>query len=479
MRGTGQILVVSCYELGRQPVAAANALAQLWHAGFAPAALDVAVEKLDEQALRGAQLVAISVPMHTALRIGVQVAARVRSVSPHAHVAFFGHYASLNASHLLARHGDSCLGGESDGPLLELARSLEAALEAGRVDPDTGRPRLPAIPGVATAGHPEGPWLPRAAEVRTTALLPIRTGLPSLGSYAKLARDGHEILVASVEATRGCKHLCKHCPIVPVYNGRFFAVPEEAVLADLAQQVAAGARHVTFGDPDFLNGPRHSLSIVRRMHASFPDVTFDATIKIEHLLQHRDLLPELRACGGLFVTSAVESLSDRILAALDKGHTAADVPLALRLVRDAGLDLRPTLLPYTPWTTLPDLRALFAFAAGSDLVDQIDPVQYTLRLLLPSGSPLVDGPPLEGDDRAWLGPFDPHGFGWTWTHPDPRLDELQRASAQLASRDATAGVPPEQTFEKLWRLVDQDLPQRPQSDKPRKQVPRLTEPWFC
>ena len=479
MREPGQILVVSCYELGRQPVAAANALAHLSHAGFAPAALDVAVEKLDESALRRARLVAISVPMHTALRIGVEVAARVRAVNPQAHVAFFGHYASLNAAHLLARHGDSCLGGESDGPLLELCRSLSAALEAGRIDPASGRPQLPAIPGVATVGHPEGPWLPRAAEVRSTSLLPLRTGLPKLESYARLSNGGAEVLVASVEASRGCKHLCKHCPIVPVYGGRFFAVPEDDVLADIAQQISAGARHVSFGDPDFLNGPRHALSIVRRLHEKWPEVTFDATVKIEHLLQHRALLPDLRACGGLFLTSAVESLSDRILSALDKGHTAADVPVALRLVREAGLDLRPTLLPYTPWTTLDDVRALFAFAAAHDLIDQIDPVQYTLRLLLPSGSPLVDGPPVEGDDRAWLGPFDPRGFGWTWTHPDPRLDELQRASAKLASQHATGGVPPEQTFEALWRLADRDLPERPAPTPSRRAVPRLTEPWFC
>jgi radical SAM superfamily enzyme YgiQ (UPF0313 family) len=310
----------------------------------------------------------------------------------------------------------------------------------------------------------------------------LRAPLPPLQRYAQLRHRGELRLVASVETTRGCKHLCRHCPIVPVYGGRFFALPEEQVLADLEQQMAAGARHVTFGDPDFLNGPRHALRIVRALRARHPDATFDATIKIEHLLQHRELLPELAASGCLFITSAVESLSERVLRALDKGHTAADVATALALVRAAGIDLRPTLLPYTPWTTLGDVRALFDFAEENALLDEIDPVQYTLRLLLPPGSPLAEGPPpLSDDDRSWLGPFDADAFSWTWTHRDPRLDELQRASAARAAQGAERGEDPRDTFTALRALALQgDLAARPPRPlPPRKEVPRLTEPWFC
>ncbi len=481
MRGPGETLVVSCYELGRQPVAAASALADLSRSGFAPAALDVSVERLDEAALRRARLVAISVPMHTALRLGVRVAARVRELSPGAHVCFFGLYATLNASHLLALHGDSCIGGETAMPLRLLAESLQAALQAGRIDPLTGRPLLPALAGVATEAHPEGPWLPRAKEARESSSVPLRHGLPELSLYAQLEYRGEKRLVAAVEATRGCKHLCRHCPIVPVYGGRFFAVPREDVLADIAQQLEAGATHVTFGDPDFLNGPGHALELARELHRRWPAVTFDATIKIEHLLQHRLLLPELAAAGCLFITSAVESLSDRVLLALDKGHSAADVPAALSIARNAGIDLRPTLLPYTPWTGLADVQALFAFAEQHDLIAEIDPVQFTLRLLLPRGSPLAEGPPpLPGDDRSWLGPFDPAAFSYTWTHADPRIDELQRASASLAAAAAGSGEPPGETFDKLRALaLGANERHIPPQRRPQRQVPRLTEPWFC
>jgi len=435
VRGPGEILVVSCYELGRQPVAAAAAIAALERAGFSPAAQDISVEKLSIEALARARLVLISVPMHTALQLGVRVAAKAREVG--GCVALFGLYATLNAEHLRERHGDF-VAGENPDELVELARAMEAGRE-------------PA---------------PVALRKRDVAV-PSRASLPLLDRYAKLSWNGEERLVASVDASQGCKHLCRHCPIVPVYRGRFVAVPRETVLADVAQQIAVGARHVSFGDPDFLNGPTHALRIVRELHARWPEVSFDATIKIEHLLQHRALLADLAQCGMIFVTSAVESLNDRVLAALHKGHVAADVPEALRAVREAGAELRPTLLPYTPWTALEDLPALFDFAVEHDLVDAIDPVQYTLRLLLPPGSLLLE------DAGPWLRGFDADAFTWRWEHEDPNVDALWRESAELARKGAG--------FDELRAVANHASRRQTAARAPRRRrsVPRLTEPWFC
>jgi radical SAM superfamily enzyme YgiQ (UPF0313 family) len=435
VRGPGEILVVSCYELGRQPLAAAAAMAALERAGFSPAAQDVSVEKLSEEALSRARLVLISVPMHTALQLGVRVAARARHAK--ARVGFFGLYAILNGEHLRERHGEF-VAGENADELVELARAIEE-------------------------GRSPQPVAPRKRDVA----VPSRGALPLLDRYAKLSWNGEERLVASVEASQGCKHLCRHCPIVPVYRGRFVAVPRETVLSDIEQQLEHGARHVSFADPDFLNGPTHALRLARELHERWPEVSFDATIKIEHLLEHRALLPELARCGLIFVTSAVESLSDRVLGELRKGHTAADVPLAVRAVREAGAELRPTLLPYTPWARLEDLPALFDFAVEHDLVDAIDPVQYTLRLLLPPGSLVLE------DAGPWLREFDGGAFSWRWEHEDPRVDALWRQSA-AAVQDGAG-------FDVLQELADRAAarPKMARTSRRRRSVPRLTEPWFC
>jgi radical SAM superfamily enzyme YgiQ (UPF0313 family) len=464
LREPGATLLVSCYELGHQPLAVASPLAVLRAAGFAPAAIDLAVERLDPEAVRRARLAAVSVPMHTALRLGARAVERIRELNPSCHICLYGLYATLNGDTLLRRGADAVIGGECEEPLLMLAESLDRG-ESG------------PVPGVRFLDRPAGPWIRRPRPP-----VPWRAPLPPLERYARLEAGGLTRMAGHVEASRGCRHLCRHCPIPPVYGGRFFVVPRDVVLADVRQQVEAGATHITFGDPDFLNGPGHARGVVEALHAGFPRVTFDFTAKIEHLLKHRDLLPRLARCGCLFIVTAVESLSDRVLRILDKGHTREDVETALRLARDAGIALRPSLVPFTPWTTLADYGELLAFAGRDDLAGAIDPVQMAIRLLVPPGSLLLDHPEM----RPHLGPLDADRFSWVWSHPDPRMDRLQRDLASLVERAALAGQPPEATFAAIaarYREIagpgplPPDPPAVTRRDKGRP--PRLTEPWFC
>jgi radical SAM superfamily enzyme YgiQ (UPF0313 family) len=463
MREPGAILLVSCYELGHQPLAVAWAAAFLEARGFAPAVMDVSVEPFDPDKVVRARLVAVSVPMHTALRVGAALIARVRGVNPGCHVAAYGLYAELNAEHLFAHGVDSVIGGEAEAPLAALAEALAGG---------SGAP----VPGVRTATHPAAPHL-----ARLSFPVPSRAGLPSLKQYARLERDGRHELAGYVESSRGCKHLCRHCPIPPVYGGRFFAVPVDVVLADVRQQVEAGATHVTIGDPDFLNGPRHALAVARAIHATFPHVSFDFTAKVEHLLRQRATLPEMRSLGCAFVVSAVESLSDQVLRHLDKGHTRADIIALVRLMREARLSLRPTWVAFTPWTTLEDYRAMLDFVEAEDLVDAVDPVQYSLRLLVPPGSLLASYPAM----RAHLGPLAKGALSYTWAHPDPRMDLLQAAVARVVEAAAEAHADDAETFDRVRALADgaAEAPSRRlASDRARPgrpRPPRLTEPWFC
>jgi radical SAM superfamily enzyme YgiQ (UPF0313 family) len=463
MREPGDLLLVACYELGHQPLAVAWPAAFLERAGYHPALMDTSVEPLDAEKLARAKVIAVSVPMHTALRLGLEVAARARAVNLTAHVCFFGLYATLNAEFLFAHGVDTVIGGEVETPLLALVEALE------RGDAET-------VPAVSRPGRPAAPHLRRL-----DFPVPSRAGLPAIKQYTHLERDGRMELTAYVEASRGCLHRCRHCPIPPVYGGRFFAVPREVVLADVQQQVEAGARHVTFGDPDFLNGPTHALAVARDLHAAWPDVTFDFTAKIEHLLRHRAHLPALREAGGLFVVSAAESLSDTVLAHLEKGHTRADIEAALAATRAAGITLRPTWVAFTPWTTLDDHRAWLDFLAAESLIDHVDPVQYGLRLLVPPGSLLLETDAL----RSHLGPLEQATLSYRWTHPDPRMDRLQAETAELVERAIGMQADTPGIFDRVRAMAAEaagaaaPAPVRPAMPTDRRRPPRLSEAWFC
>jgi radical SAM superfamily enzyme YgiQ (UPF0313 family) len=259
--------------------------------------------------------------------------------------------------------------------------------------------------------------------------------------------DGSTKIVGATDASRGCKHRCRHCPIVPVYDGQFRVVPVDVVLADVRSQVAQGATHITFGDPDFFNGPTHARKIVEALNREHPHVTYDAIIKVEHLLAHRELLPVLAKTGCLFVTSAVESVDDRVLEKLEKGHTRADFITAAALCRSAGLTLVPTFVAFTPWTTVETYHDLLNVVDDLGLTDHVAPVQLAIRLLVTWQSRLLELP----DIQAVIGPFDPKTLTYPWTHPDARVDALQRTMMERANAPRMS----------------------------RSAIPYMNEPWYC
>jgi radical SAM superfamily enzyme YgiQ (UPF0313 family) len=273
------------------------------------------------------------------------------------------------------------IGGEFEQGLRDLARRLSVTREGER-----------------PYRQPE----PLISMARQRFLVPDRTGLPPLGAYAQLRTGDKTRRVGYTEASRGCKHLCRHRPVVPVYRGLFRIVQADVVLEDICRQVAVGAEHITFGDPEFFNGPGHAMPIVEALHREWPGLSYDVTIKVEHLLNHRDLLPVPKDTGCLFVTSAVESLDDAVLEKLAKGHTRASFKEALRLMRAVGLPLAPTFIPLTPWTTLVSYREFLRALVDLELADQVAPMQLAIRLLLPEGSLLLQLPEV----RAMIEPFD-------------------------------------------------------------------------
>jgi hypothetical protein len=237
------------------------------------------------------------------------------------------------------------------------------------------------------------------------------------------------------------------------------------VLADISQQVEAGVTHISFGDPDFLNAPRYSLEVLRAAHLRFPSLTFDITVKVSHVLDHKTIWPEVAELGVVFAVSAFESTNDRILAILEKGHTAADMSRAVSIMTWAGIDLRPSWLPFTPWTEPEDIGTIFSFLRDHDLLSTTDPVQLSIRLLVPRGSLLAE--------RSEMGLYDEEAMSYTWSYLRPEVDAQQRRLAAIA--EAGVGRPSLETVTAMWETVMAD-PMPALSPRPR---PRLTESWFC
>ena len=188
-----EAVLISPYELGRQPFALAEPAALLKRAGFAVRCLDLSLQKLDPDTLRRARLVAIHVGMHTATRIAIEALPRIRALAPNAHLCVFGLYAPMNEALLRGLGVGTVLGGESEPTLVSLGQRVRS----------NGTTLAQSEPVISLGKIP--------FEV------PDRSGLPHLARYAHLVLpDGSTRVAGFAEGSRGCKHLCRHCPVVPV-----------------------------------------------------------------------------------------------------------------------------------------------------------------------------------------------------------------------------------------------------------------------
>jgi radical SAM superfamily enzyme YgiQ (UPF0313 family) len=444
-----RILLVSTYELGHQPLHVASPAARLLAAGHDVETVDLAVGSFEHSLLEDIDAVAISVPMHTAMRLARRTVERVGAVSPALPVALYGLYAAMGTIEGV----DRVMVGEYEEELVSWVESLASGeRRRGAVTVDIGRQRF---------------------------LVPNRAGLPPLDSYAHLSVGDDHRRVGYVEASHGCRHRCRHCPLPVVYDGRFRIVEPETVLDDIDNLVSSGARHITFGDPDFFNGAAHAMKVLRAANDRHPELTYDVTIKVEHLLGHRQLLAELAERNVLFVTSAFESTNDEVLTLLDKGHTRRDMHTALELCREVGLDIHPSWLPFTPWTEPGDLAAIFSFIDEFDLFEVTEPVQLAIRLLIPRGSLVLDIPGV----RDLVGDYDEEALSYVWRSSDPSVDELQAGLAARAERHAAEDGSLIETLTDMWLMAlgtagaGDVTPQIPAGAITGR--PRLTEPWFC
>jgi Radical SAM superfamily len=453
-----KVVLISTYELGRQPFGLASPAAWLRESGAEVTCVDLSRQPLPEEPVRAADLIAFYVPMHTATRLGVAFLPFVREMNPRAPLCFYGLYAPVNEPYLRSLGVEFIFGGE-----------FEEALAYLVANPASKNGKRSSI-----------------SLARQKFRVPDRRGLAPLEKYARLLMpNGESRVTGYTEASRGCKHLCRHCPIVPVYNGIFRVVDRETVLEDIRRQVAAGAQHITFGDPDFFNGSGHAIPLVEALQREFPQLTYDVTIKIEHLLQHRDCLPKLRDTGCLFVTTAVESVDDAVLEKLAKNHTRADFLRVAALFREIGLTLAPTFVAFTPWTTLESYCELLGIIRKQNLIENVAPIQLAIRLIIPAGSRLLE---LQ-DIRQTIEPFNEEKLVYPWRHRDPSVDRLSDELQQIVHSCENMKLSRARIFERIEQAVYEAAAGGVSEESPRDRgmpipasratIPYLNEPWYC
>ncbi|NOY16138.1 MAG: radical SAM protein [Gammaproteobacteria bacterium] len=450
-----RIVLISPYDLGRQPFALAEPAALFSQAGYEVKCLDLSQQKLTTEVLAPATTVFLYLSMLTATRIAIEAMPRIKKMAPQARIAVFGWYAPVNEQFLRDRGVDAVFGGESEDDMLAYTASI--------TDEDDHPARTETVINLS----------------RIKFLVPDRQSLPALEKYAQLVLpDGSRRIMGFTDTTRGCKHLCRHCPVVPVYRGHFYVVPADIVLEDIRQQVAKGAQHISFGDPDFLNGPRHARRIIEAMHEEFPALSYDAVIKIEHIIKYPEFLPFLRDSGCILVTTAVESVENRILERLDKGHTAAEFEMVVTMMNKHNIALAPTFIPFTPWTTIDNYINLLNRIAELKLIMSVNPVQLSLRLLIPNGSRLLELP----KEETCVTDFNPASLGYTWVHKDPQLDLLQENIRHWTEKAENDGLSRLQIFNGIRRIALKATGRNAldvTEDHSGNSIPTHSESWYC
>ena len=305
--------------------------------------------------------------------------------------------------------------------------------------------------------------------------VPDRTILPSITDYSHIVDGSNNLIAGSVETTYGCKHECTHCPVPIEFKGMFKTFGTEKIITDVTNQVEEGAKHISFNDPDFFNGPKHALKILQLLNEKHPSITYDSTIKVEHILKYPDYFQELKNLNMLFVISAFETTNDHVLNILQKNHSFNDLNKAVELSLENNIDIRPTWMPFSPWTEQNDLISIIKLIENYKLRETVDPIQLTIKLLVPKNSLILKKPEM----KEYLLDYDPASFSYAWQYKFPNIDNIQNELFTYVLQHES-----ENEYTQYLGLVDilesHTNETLLNSEKySQRIVPKLSETWFC
>jgi hopanoid C-3 methylase len=224
------------------------------------------------------------------------------------------------------------------------------------------------------------------------------------------------------------------------------------VLQDIDNLVAMGARNISFIDPDFLNAPKHSIEIVRRMTERYPFLTYDFTAKVSHFRKHQEHVETLAQYGLSYVLTAMEFNNDNTLEILEKKHNVEDLNWTVKFLRSLGVHVKPTFVFINPWTSVSEISELLDFIESNDLIECVDPIQYKIKLLLFKNSRLLDGARVP---QVILGKS--NDLYTEWTHENPAIEEIYQRSSLAVDEGVARGAGNDEIFAEVRSIVDEYL----------------------
>jgi anaerobic magnesium-protoporphyrin IX monomethyl ester cyclase len=159
--------------------------------------------------------------------------------------------------------------------------------------------------------------------------------LIDLEPYRKAWVSAHGYFSTNVVASRGCPYRCNWCA-KPISGNKFQLRPAELVAAEICElKEVHGAEHIWFGDDIFALDLRWMKQFADAIELW--DCALPFKIQSRADLMSEETVASLKRAGCAEVWMGVESGSQRVLDAMDKGLRVGEIKVARERLADAGI----------------------------------------------------------------------------------------------------------------------------------------------
>jgi len=148
-------------------------------------------------------------------------------------------------------------------------------------------------------------------------------------------------------SSSGCPHNCNFCSII-TKDPKFRTVDIDASIKNLSNTAAADILSI---DAHALANIKHAQELYRELANARLGKRLMISTRSDTLAEHRQILPVLRDGGVSVVSMGLEAIDDNRLATHNKGASAAEGRLAVKLLREHDILVRANFI------ISPDFRA--------------------------------------------------------------------------------------------------------------------------